>query len=109
MAKAVPSDGKVNGLFLQMARQGLPKDRNSVDEVLVEAKLKQCKYETLIALQDAYITAYNDKSWSVHFQICIKAEQSSSWREWRDQNKKSASVSPESIISNDPLKELQEA
>lgn len=112
MSKAVPSDGKVNKLFEQMAARGLKKyGRKDVDEVLVEEKLKQCKYETLVSLQHAYIMAFGDKNWSVHAHIIIKAEQSSTWRAWRDKNQGGgAAVTTAAVGSDnsDPLAELKD-
>lgn len=109
MSKSVSSDGKVNKLCERMAARGLKQyGKKEVDGVLAEAKLKQCKYETLIALQNAYIIAFSEKNWAIHAHIIIKAEQSATWRAWRD--KRSGTVATASIDDDsDLLAELKDA
>ena len=110
MSKAQPSDGKINQLFLTMTVKGFSTyGQTDVDTVLTESKLKQCKYETLIAIQNAYILAFKNKSWPVHGQIIIKAEQSSIWRAWRDANQSNSGVIASTAYvdtDSDPLVEL---
>lgn len=100
MSVAVPSDGTINAAFLDLAAKMAEYDQRAVDAVLTEPKLKQCTYETLIKLQAAYISTFDDKKWAIHEHIEIKAQQSSVWRSYKNSRGKNIE---DGACSDDPL------
>lgn len=99
MSVAVPSNGVINAACLELASKMANYDRQAIDTALTESKLKQCTYETLIKLHAAYIDVFDDKNWTIHEHIEIKAQQSSVWRGYK--NSKGRKI--DCLCSDDPL------